>query len=59
MTTYHSYLLQMRQVANGNKPRWVFCLIDSETQAILRFATLEAVVNFLQSQMEVLSHAST
>jgi hypothetical protein len=50
---YYSYLLRMQRIQNNGTPVWLFSLISPASGEPLHMLGLEALVNFIQQQMEV------
>ena len=50
---YYSYLLRMQMIQNNGTPVWLFSLISPASGEPLHMLGLEALVNFLEQQMEV------
>ena len=47
-----AYVLRIRQMANGNRPKWIYSLKSAETQAVQRFDTLDALLAFIQQEQQ-------
>jgi hypothetical protein len=50
---YYSYLLRMQRIQNNGTPVWLFSLISPASGEPLHLLGLDALVDFLEQQMEV------
>jgi len=50
---YYSYLLRMQRIQNNGTPVWLFSLISPASGEPLHILGLDALVDFLEQQMEV------